>query len=192
MPHRSPLAKVKYVHALAGAMERERVRNVSYDVYQETLNFESKMIAERLKAKRIVRSEEINVQWNGHGYTYYPPDWPLKTIRVFYEDIPPLGHNIEHKHLEEAVTYIVKGHGHTFVGGTRDDERATTHGERFDWKAGDFLMVPPNVWHQFHNDDPKEWARFMGITSPILRHIGLAYTHHHGDEGRSPVPPEQL
>ncbi|MBI4258415.1 MAG: cupin domain-containing protein [Thaumarchaeota archaeon] len=169
-------------------MERERVRNYSYDTYQENLNFEAKMISERLKAKRIFRSEEINVQWNGHGYTHYIEDWPLKTIRVFYGDIPPKGHNIEHKHVSEAVTYIVKGHGHTFIGGTKDDERATTVGERVEWKAGDFLMVPPNIWHVFYNDDEKEWARFMGITSPILKQIGLAATHHHGNEGRSPIP----
>ncbi|MHB2036116.1 MAG: hypothetical protein ACYCPW_05155, partial [Nitrososphaerales archaeon] len=75
-------------------MERERERNVSYEQYQSRLDFEQKMIAERLKAKRIVRSEDVETQWNGHGFTYYPPDFPLKMIRIFYEDIPPGGHNI--------------------------------------------------------------------------------------------------
>lgn len=173
-------------------MERERERNVSFEQYQARLDFEAKMVAERLKAKRIVRSEDIDVQWNGHGYTYYPPDFPLKTIRIFYEDIPPLGHNIEHKHLEEAVTYIVKGKGHSFIGGSKDDERATTVGQRIDWKGGDFLMVPSNIWHVFYNDSETEWARFMGILNPTLTYYGMASTHHHGHEGRSITPPEDI
>jgi gentisate 1,2-dioxygenase len=173
-------------------MERERERNVSFETYQSHLDFEKKMTEERLKARRIVRSEETNVQWNGHGFTYYPPNWPLKTIRCFYEDIPPLGHNIEHKHLYEAVTYIVYGRGHTFIGGTKDEERATTMGEKLDWKGGDFLMVPPNIWHVFYNDDDKQWARFMGIVCPVVEHIGLASTSHHGNEGRNMTPPEDI
>ncbi len=173
-------------------MERERERNVSYEQYQERLDFEQKMIEQRLKAKRIVRSEEVETQWNGHGFTYYPPNWPLRMIRVFYEDIPPGGHNIEHKHREEAVTYIVSGHGHSFIGGTKDDERATTVGQRFDWKAGDFLMIPSDIWHVFYNDSKTEWARFMGILNPLLEYVGLATTHHHGHEGRDVVPPKEI
>lgn len=173
-------------------MERERERNASFEQYQARLDFEEKMTAERLKAKRIVRSDEINVQWNGHGYTFYPPDFPLKMIRVFYEDLPPLGHNIEHKHLEEAVVFIVKGHGHAFIGGAKEDERASTIGEKIPFKAGDFLMVPSNIWHVFYNDDEKEWVRFLGILNPLLTYIGLASTQHHGHEGRSITPPEDI
>jgi gentisate 1,2-dioxygenase len=173
-------------------MERERERNVSYDEYQRHVNFEAKMIAERLKAKRIVRTEDINVQWNGHGFVYYPPEWPLKMIRCFIEELPPLGHNVEHKHLDEAVVYCVKGRGHAFIGGTTDEERATTVGEKIPFKEGDFLMVPSNIWHTFYNDDDTEWLRFMGIVNPILEQIGLMVLRHHGKEGRDVVPPDDI
>lgn len=174
-------------------MERERERNVSYESYQERVDFEAKMIEERLKAKRIVRNEEIDVKWNGHGFTYYPPNWPLKVIRIFFEDIPPSGHNVEHKHPDEAVVYCVKGRGHAFIGGTKDEERATTVGERIPFKAGDAIMVPSNIWHVFYNDDESEWLRFMGIPAdPLLTFIGLASIHHHGKEGRDITPPEDI
>ena len=173
-------------------MERERERNVSFEEYQARMDLEVKNIAERLKGKKILKSEEIDVQWNGHGFAFYPRGFPLKTVYVFYEDIPPGGHNIEHKHIEEAVTYIVKGRGHSFIGGSKDDERATTVGERIDWKAGDALLIPSGVWHVFYNDDEKEWARFLGIINPTLTYYGLASTHHHGHEGRSHTPPEDI
>jgi len=172
-------------------MERDRERNVSYDTYQAMLDFENKMIQQRLKAKRVIKNKEVNVQWNGHGYSYYPTEWPLKMITLHYEDIPPNGHNVEHKHIQEAVVFMLKGHGHAFIGGSKDEERATTIGQRIEWEAGDALMVPSGIWHVFYNDGD-EWARFLGIHNPLLTYLGLSSVRHHGHEGRGVSPPDDI
>ncbi|MBI2183452.1 MAG: cupin domain-containing protein [Thaumarchaeota archaeon] len=176
--------------------ERERERNRSYDVYQSNLDYKSKAREWRAKAAKLVKGKDFQPMWNGHGYTAYlvDPERPYpdgkypatRQLHIFKELLPPGGSNIEHKHLDEAAVFILFGHGHSMIGGWKDDERATTVGERFDWEAGDIVLVPPNTWHVFFNDDKEKPAIFLGITSTVLKYLGIYDLEHHGNEGRKP------
>ena len=176
--------------------ERERERNISFEVYQANLDFKKHAKEERAKAAKIVKGKDFQPKWNGHGYTTYLIDPKLryadgklpatKQLHIFKEMIPPGGSNIEHKHLQEAVVFLLYGRGHTFIGGEKDEERATSVGDRYEWEAGDLIMVPPNMWHVFINDDQEKPALFLGITTTLLDHLGIAEMEHHGSEGRKP------
>ncbi len=52
-----------------------------------------------------------------------------------------------HRHPGEAILYIVRGRGYTVI-----DER------RYNWQAGDAVLVHHYAWHQHFNDDPDQPA----------------------------------
>lgn len=68
-----------------------------------------------------------------------------------------------HRHLCEAVLYVVSGSGYALVDGTR-----------VDWKAGDAVNLPPNAWHSLHMGD--EPVTMLGIWNiPLMEALGLFY-----------------
>ena len=70
-------------------------------------------------------------------------------ICSFILNLPPGKAHLKHGHMDEAVFYILKGKGYEI----RD-------GVRYDWEAGNAVIVPPggNV-HQHFNADPEQPAK---------------------------------
>lgn len=71
------------------------------------------------------------------------------TLGIHLSQIAPGGMKPGHRHLDEAVFYIVTGHGWSEL--KQADDAPV---QRIDWKAGDMLSIPANAWHQHFNGDP--------------------------------------
>ncbi len=87
----------------------------------------------------------------------------VQTMAMFIAEIPPGKAGVKHRHFNEAMIYVLSGHGHSVI----DDQR-------FDWGEGDVISVPLYSWHQHYNDDPEKPVRYIGVTNiPLLRAMGL-------------------
>lgn len=69
----------------------------------------------------------------------------------------PGGRSVKHGHMNEAVFYILDGKGHEIH-----------DGKRYDWEAGDLVVVENACVHQHFNDDPNNFARALVIKSKPL------------------------
>ncbi|MBI2185216.1 MAG: cupin domain-containing protein [Thaumarchaeota archaeon] len=148
------------------SMERERERNVSYEIYQASLKFRTKRLESLEQSKILAKSEEVKPMWNGHGYTWYlirsEMGFDNLGVSMFIEEVAPHKSNVMHRHFSEATVYILSGKGHTVL-----DE------DTLEWKAGDAVFVPPMRWHQFFNDGD-ETVRYIGMGSErVMRSVGL-------------------
>ena len=95
------------------------------------------------------------------------PDWLVFTheIRTTADGISTSG---QHRHQGGLGLFAIEGEGYTVV-----------DGERFDWKAGDFIMLPikPNgCVHQHFSKNPNAAAKWCAfIYAPIMMMTGAAF-----------------
>jgi gentisate 1,2-dioxygenase len=119
----------------------------------------------------VIRSKEIPWYQNPQGRVRYyllPPykaDTALQTMAVFEQII--YHHSGMHRHQGGLAIYVLDGEGYTIV-----------DGERFDWTAGDLLLLPirpGGVAHQHFNRDPSRAARWLAL-------IPMAFQEYLGSE----------
>ncbi|MBI2918038.1 MAG: cupin domain-containing protein [Chloroflexi bacterium] len=92
-----------------------------------------------------------------------PSTAPPQTIYIHVVDLPPGGHNQKHGHQNEALFYILEGKGHE-----------VHDGQRYDWEAGDVVIVHNDCVHQHFNDSPDRPARAVVIKpKPLYMFLNL-------------------
>jgi gentisate 1,2-dioxygenase len=134
----------------------------------------------------VIRASELEWETNHHGRVAYisEPDLlgsNVQTMQMFIEELAPGGKNGKHRHLNEALVYILEGRGYSVI----DDVR-------YDWGVGDVIAVPMMAWHQHFNADHEKRVLFLGSTNePLVRSMGLfsmedapeSGGHGHGSHG---------
>ena len=91
-----------------------------------------------------------------------------KTIECHISEIKPLSKNKKHRHMNEAIIYILVGRGHSMVGDGNGKEM------RIDWEEDDMFSPPLNWWHKHFNDDPEKPARYLAFTNiGFMEKIGM-------------------
>lgn len=91
----------------------------------------------------------------------------VQTMATFLSEMPPGGRSGKHRHFNEAMIFVLKGHGHSIIGEGANEKR-------YEWGEGDLISVPVWEWHQHFNDDQQNPALHLGITNlPLLRAMGL-------------------
>jgi gentisate 1,2-dioxygenase len=73
-----------------------------------------------------------------------------------------------HRHLIDAVIYIVQGRGYSILDAVR-----------YDWEAGDFLCVPTFGWHRHVNVGDEPVTYIASTTTPFSMALGVSI---HEDE----------
>ncbi|MFC1962475.1 cupin domain-containing protein [Chloroflexota bacterium] len=87
----------------------------------------------------------------------------MTTLISFFEDFSPGSAGLNHGHMNEAVLYILKGKGYEIH-----------DGEKFEWEAGDLVIVPNSSVHCHLNSDPKESAQVVVINpKPLFMFMNL-------------------
>ncbi len=76
----------------------------------------------------------------------------IETFIAFLEDLPPNEAGWNHGHMNEAVFYILKGKGYELH-----------DGKKYEWEAGDVVIIPNGCAHSHVNPDPKEAAQAIVI-----------------------------
>lgn len=91
-----------------------------------------------------------------------------RTIDAHISELPPGGHNKRHRHINEAVIYILSGRGYSII--QQEGESPI----RIDWEEGDMFSPPLWAWHQHFNVDPQRPVRYLAVTNaPLMIALGL-------------------
>ncbi len=130
----------------------------------------------RLAAPRVIKAREL--PWGG-GPGHWNKDvlrpgmepFRTQTLEVHIEAEAPGGISHTHGHQNEALLYVLEGRGHEIH-----------DGKRYDWEAGDLVVVHNDSVHQHNNDDPERPSRVLIIKAkPLWMFMGLFqqdYTAH--------------
>lgn len=132
---------------------------------------------ERLRASHVVRQEDRS--WRdekavGHEdaspqsrakWMLGPGDDPFlsQSLQCHFVRIDPGGSNGGHGHQNEAAFYILEGHGYEIH-----------DGQRYEWQAGDLVVVHNDSRHQHFNASPTEPALALVFKAKALwMYLGL-------------------
>lgn len=137
--------------------EKDRVRErerppIGDNAYERNMR-QRKEIRERNRSGPVVikAKDRQQIQARQGKLLYYlcpnnHPETPLQDWRVFTHEIRTVSG--KHRHAGGLIIYVLEGHGYTVV-----------DGERWDWKAGDLVLLPMKVGgveHQHFNLGPPE------------------------------------
>jgi gentisate 1,2-dioxygenase len=99
----------------------------------------------------------------------------LRTIGCWIQLVRPGIHTQAHRQTSSAVYHVFAGQGFSVI-----------DGQRFDWRQGDFFVVPPWTWHEHANPGSDEAILFSIQDVPVFEALGLyreeAYTEHNGHQ----------
>ena len=96
----------------------------------------------------------------------------LPTIGCYVQLIRPGIHTQAHRQVNSAVYHIFEGSGYTVI-----------NGQRFDWRRGDFLVVPTWAWHEHVNESKDEAILFSVQDTPVMKALGLYREEPYKDNG---------
>ena len=94
-----------------------------------------------------------------------PDDEPFRTqsLASHFRVLPPGGKNEAHGHQNEALFYVLEGHGYELHDGIR-----------YDWEKGDAFSVHNDCVHWHNNEDPEHRAVVLAIKAkPLWLFLGL-------------------
>lgn len=129
-------------------------------------------------APRVIKAADLPfdggpVAWNKHIVT--PWTVPAQTLFMHVEVLSPGGKSGRHGHQNEALFYILEGKGYE-----------VHDGKRYDWEAGDAVIVHNGCIHQHFNANPDKPARQLVIKSkPLYNFMNL------NEQGNVEHPPTE-
>ena len=94
-----------------------------------------------------------------------PKDGIAQTLHIHLEEYAPGGKSQKHGHVNEAAFYILDGKGYEIHDGVR-----------YDWQAGDVVVVHNNCVHQHFNADSELPARALVMkTKPMYLFMNMLF-----------------
>ena len=148
----------------------------------------TKDVPMREKRRKLYEQDRVmhvkDRPWGGHhgaieikGINNPTGDY-AHSFQVFMMRIPPGCKSQKHGHPNPAMFYILKGSGYEIH-----------DGKRYDWKAGDVVIVQPGTVHQHFNPSKDEEALAIIMHAApvyILMHLWHQHTVEQGSGGVSP------
>lgn len=132
----------------------------------------------------VVRGEQLH--WFEAGQLGNPSrlapvvELPTRTFDLFLQEIPPSQATDLQRHMHETVHIVLEGEGYSEIGG-----------QRWTWRAGDFIYTPPMVWHRHYNSRADQRVRMIGVeNSRLLAHLRLNYRQTVGEQSYDSLPEE--
>lgn len=169
----------KYGHSESGKVYKKHrlffrgLEGMTYSLREELKRLRS--------IPRVVKGKDIQLK---KGPQYYnadiltPKDGSSQVLYAHYVMLAPGGRSDKHGHMNEAMFYILDGKGHEIHDGVR-----------YDWKAGDVVIVENSCVHQHFNDDPEKPVRALIIKSkPLYLFMNLVMQEVVEEQPKDPMP----
>lgn len=149
------------------AQEKERVylrglENIDYGLMKELQKMRD--LPRVIKARDLDPHDATGPQfWN--RWLMSPSMGRMQSIQAHMVDLAPGGRSAKHGHMNEAVFYILDGKGYD-----------THDGVRYDYEAGDIVVVRNGCVHQHFNADPGRPLKALVIkTKPMYLFFNLLF-----------------
>jgi len=167
-----------YEEAGRAALGREKCA-----YYREALE-ESKVFRESYAGRKtIIKAEEMPWEDSPQGRIKHMVNEKMNTkencLDIYQQFLAPGSRSGKHRHLSEELLYILEGKGYDLHWDVKFDCQDTyiweweTEPRKFEWEEGDFVYIPPYCIHQHFNADPEKPARFISVTSRIVKAMGF-------------------
>jgi quercetin dioxygenase-like cupin family protein len=130
---------------------------------------------------RVIRGRELTFNDGPQTFSRHyvePVDGVTQTLHIHLEEYAPGGRNQKHGHVNEAAFYILDGIGYEIHDGVR-----------YDWKAGDVVVVHNNCVHQHFNASDSRPARALVLkTKPMFMFMNMLFQKTVEPRPTTPVP----
>ena len=154
------------------------------DFYRQLLVDAAERPARNNRRKRLLKPDEMLWELSPHGLLKHMIIEQLQTraetIDIYMQVILPGSRSGRHRHFAEEAFYVVEGSGHDLHWDcdVDSDEKGwrwivPDKPQRFEWKAGDVVYVPPATMHQHFNDNSERPARIISATNRVYKWSGL-------------------
>lgn len=170
------------------AVEHPEVESVQVDgkmrkyvraLITERYDFEEEWHSLRDPDKRVIKGSELSFSPAHPGgeakgsQMWTKPDVLLEngitqSLLMFEEVLSPEGKSQKHYHQNEAFMYVLEGKGYEIH-----------DGERYEWEAGDLVLIHGGCVHQHFSADPDNPCRVLIINpKPLYMFLNLIYQGH--------------
>ncbi len=154
------------------------------DYFRRLLRDAAERPATSATRKRIVRPEEMPWELSPHGLMKHiiheAMNTLAETIDIYMQVIPAGSRSGRHRHFAEEAFYVAEGSGYDLhwdcdVDADEQGWRwiVPDESQRFDWKAGDVVYIPPATIHQHFNAGSDVPARLISATNRVYKWSGL-------------------
>jgi gentisate 1,2-dioxygenase len=130
---------------------------------------------------RVVKGREMKFNDGPQAFSRHyiePVDGVTQTLHIHLEEYAPGGRNQKHGHVNEAAFYILDGEGYEIHDGVR-----------YDWKAGDAVVVHNNCVHQHFNASTIKPARALVMkTKPMFMFMNMLFQKQVEPRPTEPAP----
>ncbi|HXF81649.1 MAG TPA: cupin domain-containing protein [bacterium] len=153
------------------------------DFYRKLLVDAAERPARTTRRRRLLKPEEMPWELSPHGLLKHMVNEELQTraetIDIYMQVIPPGSRSGRHRHFAEEAFYVAEGNGYDLHWDCEvdSDEQGwrwivPETPQRFEWKAGDVVYIPPATIHQ-HVNAGRTPARIISATNRVYKWSGL-------------------
>jgi gentisate 1,2-dioxygenase len=164
--------------ALGKVYQKERLFYRGLTGFTYSLREELKRLR---KVPRVIKGKDLHLKKGPQYFSVNIITPREKVTQVLYSHfvvLAPGGQSDRHGHMNEAIFYILDGKGHDVHDGVR-----------YDWEAGDVVIVQNSCVHQHFNDDPNRPVRALIIKSkPLYLFMNLMMQEVVEEQPENPVP----
>lgn len=133
--------------------------------------------------KTVVKAAEMPWEDSPQGRIKHMVNEKMNTkencLDIYQQALDPGSRSGKHRHLSEELLYILEGKGYDLHWDVKFDCADTyiweweKEPQKVEWEEGDFVYIPPYCTHQHFNADPDRPARFVSVTSRIIKAMGF-------------------
>ena len=159
-----------------------RLMGEEADFYAEALKASADFRQDYAGRAKIIKSRDMPFENSPDGLIKHVINEKMATaencVDAYMQFLKPGARSGKHRHLSEEIVFVLEGAGYDLHWDVKFEcleefeWEWETEPKRFDWKAGDFVYIPPYCAHQ-HFADPDGDARFLCITSRIVKAMGF-------------------
>ncbi len=162
--------------------ERARLMGEEVNFYAEAVKASTQFRDDYKTRRKIVKSQDMPFENSPDGLIKHIINEKMDTAECcvdgYMQFLQRGKASGKHRHLSEELVFILEGSGYDlhwdvkFECFDEFDWDWEEEPKKFEWKAGDFVYIPPYCGHQhFANEDNE--ARFICITSRIVKAMGF-------------------
>ena len=157
--------------------------NNNANFYKEALEESETFREEYKKRKGIVKSHEMLWEDSPDGKIKHIINEKMNTtecaLDMYMQFIDPDSRSGKHRHMSEELFFVLEGNGydlHWDVDFELEEDYTwiwSKEPNKFEWKEGDIVYVPPYSIHQHLNGSTDKPARLLIATSRIPKALGF-------------------
>lgn len=165
--------------------ERARAYAKTPDVnfYREAVEASERFREQYESRMNVVKSSEMPFERSPDGLIKHIINEKMNTkeccLDIYMQFLPPGKASGRHRHLSEEVLYVIEGEGYDLHWDVKFDCHDlmefewTQEPQKFEWRQGDFVYIPPYCEHKHFNASSNKDARIIVINSRIVKFMGF-------------------